>query len=232
MRYYDSRVWLLSVALFGAGFAKAQAGLDINMGFGAIQDGASSTQIDQALLPCSGANDPYGPCVSTPSLSGFMLGFGADVMLWKRFGVSANVTFQPAQQTYVNLNSQAALQGLNTFSLNSRMTLYSFDAVYEAVHAKRFGIKLRGGLGGANLKFYQNGSTSDSLIGTQNYSQYFASSNHFQVNGGVGLQGYVTEHIFVRPEVNVYYVTNLTQQFGRDLVTEEMVWVGYSWGER
>lgn len=232
MTYCYRCIWLLCAVLFGAGLANAQTGLDINMGFGAIQDTANSTQIDQALLPCSGPNDPYGPCVSTPSLSGFMLGFGADVMLWKRFGVGANATFQPAQQTYVNLNSQAAFQGLNSYSLNSRMTLYSFDAVYEAVHAKRFGIKLRGGLGGANLKFYQNGSTANSLIGSQNYSQYYASSNHFQVNGGLGLQGYVTEHIFVRPEFNVYYVTNLTQQFGRDLVTEEMVWVGYSWGER
>jgi len=223
--------WLLLGVLFCAGLASAQAGVDINIGFGAIQDTASSTQIDQALLPCSGPGDPNGPCVSTPSLSGFMLGFGGDVMLWKNFGVGADVSLQPAQQTFVNLNSQAAFQGLNTFSLNSRMTLYDFDVVYEGLHLKRFGVKLRGGIGGANLKFYQNGSSS-SVIGNQNFSQYFASANHFQVNGGLGLQAYLKGHIFVRPEVDVHYVANLTQQFGRNLVTEELVWVGYSWGER
>jgi hypothetical protein len=211
--------------------ANAQSAVDIGIGFGAIQDKASSTQIDQALLPCTGANDPYGPCVSTPSLSGFMLGFGGDVMLWKRFGVGADVSLQPAQQTFVNLNSQAAFQGLSTLSLNSRMTLYDFDAVYEALHEKRFGVKLRGGIGGANLKFYQSGSQT-SIIGDQNFSQYYASANHFQVTGGIGVQAYVKEHIFVRPEFDVHYVTNLNQQFGRNLVTEEMVWVGYSFGER
>jgi Outer membrane protein beta-barrel domain len=225
-------VWLLLTALFCVRLGTAQTSFDINIGFGAIQDTASSAQVDQALMPCSGANDPYGPCVSTPSLSGFMLGFGGDLMLWKKLGVGANVTLQPAQQTFVNLNSQAAYQGLNSFSLNSRMILYDFDGVYEAVHIKRFSVKLRGGLGGANLRFYQSGSEGGSVIGTSDYSQYYTSANHFQVHGGLGLQAYVWDHVFVRPEFNVYYVTNLTQQFGRDLVTEEMVWLGYSWGAR
>jgi len=221
----------LAVLCF-VGVASAQSALDVNIGFGAIQDKANPTQVDQALLPCSGPNDPYGPCASTPSLSGFMLGFGADVMLWRKFGVGAAVSLQPAQQTYLNMNSQAAFQGLNTFSLDSRMILYDFDAVYEAVHAKRLGIKLRGGIGGANLRFYQSGSAANSVLGNQNFSQYYGSSNHFQVHGGIGVQAYLTDHIFVRPEFDVHYVTNLNQQFGRNLITEELVWLGYSWGER
>ena len=158
-----------------------------------------------------------------------MLGFGADVMLWKRFGVGGNVTLQPAQQTYADLSAQAGFQGLNSFTLNSRMTLFDLDGVFEPVHAKKIGVKLRGGIGGANLKFYQNGSASN-VIGSQDFSQYFASSNHFQVHGGLGVQAYITDHIFVRPEFTVHYVRNLNQQFGRNLVTEELVWLGYSWG--
>jgi hypothetical protein len=220
------------VALFCGGPVNAQTGVDINIGFGTVQDTASATQINQALLPCAGANDPYGPCVSTPALSGFMLGFGGDVMLWKKFGVGGGISLQPAQQGFLNLNSQAASQGLSSLSLNSRLTLYDIDGVYEALHINRFAVKLRGGFGGANLKFYQNGSTTDSFVGTQNFSQYYASSNHFQVHGGLGVQAYLKGNIFVRPEFDVYYIPNLTQQFGRNLVTEELVWVGYSWGER
>lgn len=231
MRRSYKGAWLPFVAFACVRLANAQSAVDISIGFGAIQDSASSTQLDQALVPCTGPNDPNGPCMPTPALSGFMLGFGGDVMLWKKFGVGADVSVQPAQQTYLNLNSQAAFQGLNTFSLNSRMTLYDFDAVYEAYHAKRLGIKLRGGIGGANLKFYQSGSQA-SFVGSQNFSQYFASANHFQVHGGLGVQAYVTDHIFVRPEFDVHYVTNLNQQYGRNLVTEEMVWIGYSFGER
>ena len=110
-----SRYLPLLLALFCCmQFASAQSGFDINIGFGAIHDKANSTQIDQALLPCSGASDPYGPCVSTPALSGFMMGIGGDLMLWKKFGVGAEVTFQPAKQNYVNLNASAGVSGADT----------------------------------------------------------------------------------------------------------------------
>jgi hypothetical protein len=211
--------------------ASAQSAFDINMGFGYVQDKASSTQLDQALLPCT-VDDLYPPCVSTPALSGFMLGFGGDLMLWKKLGVGANVDIQPAQQTYVNLNSQAAASGLNTLSLNSRLTLYDFNGIYEPVNTKKVALKLKAGIGGANLKFYESGSSTNSVVGNQNISQYYASSNHFQVHGGVGVQIYITEHMFIRPEFNIYYVPNMTQQFGSNLVKEAMAWIGYSWGDR
>jgi Outer membrane protein beta-barrel domain len=221
---------LLLLLLCGIPFASAQSAFDFNIGFGAIQDKAASGQIDQALLPCT-VNDPYGPCISTPSLSGFMLGFGGDLMLWKKFGVGAEVSLQPAKQTYVNLNAQAASNGLNTLSLDSRMTIYDFDGILQPVSTKKIAVKIKGGIGGANLKFYQSGSASNQVIGSQNFSQYYGSSNHFQIHGGLGVQIYLTEHVFVRPEFDVHWVNNLTQQFGRNVVTQEMVWLGYSWGE-
>src|SRR5690242_9164904 len=99
---------LVSVLFCSIPIASAQSAFDVNIGFGAIQDKANSTPLNQALLPCTGPSDPYGPCVSTPSLSGFMMGFGGDLMLWKKLGVGAEVSLQPARQTYVNLNAQAA----------------------------------------------------------------------------------------------------------------------------
>jgi hypothetical protein len=88
-----------------------------------------------------------------------------------------------------------------------------------------------GGVGGANLKFYEAGSSS-SVLGNQNESQYAQSSNHFNVHGGVGVDVFVTDHIFVRPEFDVHYVPNLNQNFGSNVVIQGMVWVGYSWGDR
>jgi hypothetical protein len=210
-------------------FASAQSAFDLNMGFGAAQDKASSTQVDQALLPCT-AGDLYPPCVSTPALSAFMMGFGGDLMLWKKFGVGGEVAFQPAKQTYVNLNGSAAASGLNTLAIQSRMTLYDFNGIFEPVNTKKVALKLEGGIGGANLKFYESGSSS-SILGNQNSSQYIESANHFQVHGGVGVQIYVTDHVFVRPEFDVHYVHNLSQ-FGSNVVTSEMVWIGYSFGDR
>ncbi|MGA2268047.1 MAG: outer membrane beta-barrel protein [Bryobacteraceae bacterium] len=222
----------LFVLFCGIQLASAQSAFDLNLGFGAIQDKASSTQVDQALNPCttSGGYVPVLPCVSTPSLSGFMMGFGGDLMLWKKFGIGGEVALQPAKETYINLNASAAASGLNTLAVQSRMTLFDFNGIFEPVNTKKVGVKLAGGVGGANLKFYESGSSS-SVLGSQNMSQYFASANHFQVHGGVGVQIYLTNNIFVRPQFDIHYVPNLTQ-FGSNLVTTEMVWLGYSWGDR
>jgi hypothetical protein len=229
VRRFSRYLLVLPLLIFSISIANAQSAFDFNVGFGAIQDSAASGQLNQALLPCSGPNDIYGPCVSTPALSGFMLGFGGDLMLWKHFGVGAEISLQPAKQNYANLNASAAASGLTTESIQSRMTLYDFDAIAQPISSKKVSLKIKGGFGGANLKFYQSGSATNALF-NQNYSQYFGSSNHLQIHGGLGVQIYLTEHIFVRPEFDIHWVRNLTE-YGRETVTQEMVWLGYSWGE-
>ena len=229
MRRISRYLPLLSVLFCGVQLASAQSAFNLNLGVGAIQDKASASQVDQTLNTCS-TGDPYGPCVSTPALSGAAIGVGGDIMLWKKFGIGAEVGFQPAKQTYVNLNASAAASGLNSLAVQSRMTLFDFNGIYQPVNTKRAALKLEGGIGGANLKFYESGSSS-SVLGNQNSSQYLASTNHFQVHGGVGVEIYLTDHIFVRPQFDVHYVRNLTQ-FGSNLVKTEMVWLGYNWGDR
>jgi len=213
-------------------FASAQSAFDLNMGFGFIHDKANANQVDQALLPCaaSSAADPYGPCVSTPALSGFTLGFGGDLMLWKKFGIGGEVALQPGKQNFVNLNGSAAASGLNTLAIQSRMTLYDFNGIFQPVNTKKVALKIEGGVGGANLKFYEAGSSS-SVLGNQNSSQYIQSANHFNVHGGVGVEIFVTDHVFIRPQFDIHYIPNLTQ-FGSNLVLSGMVWVGYSFGDR
>jgi hypothetical protein len=219
---------LLCLLVFGLQFASAQSQLDIGMQFGAAQAKAATTGIDQNLQSCT-LNS--AGCSSTPALSGFMLGAGMDLMLWKKIGFGMEFSTQPAKQTYVDLSSQASSVGLNTLSLQSRVTFYDFNAIYQPVNTKKVGFKLLGGIGGANIKFYESGSSSTALVGSQNFSQYFGSSNHFQLHGGAGVQIYLTDHIFLRPQFDLHWVKNLSQ-FGSNAVTEETVWIGYSWGDR
>ena len=54
----------------------------------------------------------------------------------------------------------------------------------------------------------------------------------WNLNVGVGVQLYLTDHIFVRPEFDYHYVPDFTNQFGSNSVPEAMLWVGYSFGER
>jgi hypothetical protein len=219
----------LFLALCCAQFATAQSAFDLNIGFGAIRDSANSGQVDQDLLPCT-ANDVAPPCVSTPALSGFMMGFGGDLMLKPKFGIGAEVAFQPAKETYVNLNASAASQGLNSLSFQSRMTLFDFNGIYQPISTKKVALKLQAGIGGANLKFYEAGSSS-SVLGNQNQSQYVQSANHFNVHGAVSVDIFVTDHIYLRPQFDIHYVPNLTQ-FGSSAVITGMMWVGYSFGDR
>ena len=212
--------------------AHAQSEFSLNLGFGTAQSPATGSGIegDPNSINFFGACQPgvsSSTCAATKSLSGFMLGFGGNVMLWKHFGVGADVSFQPGKQDYVVFpSSLIAAGGAN---LQSRTTFYDFDAIVQPVKSKRASLQLLGGIGGANLKFYASGTTTDAILGTQSFSQTYGSSNHFQVHAGAGVNIFVTDNIFIRPQFDLHYVPNLSQ-FGRNAVTQESVWVGYRWG--
>jgi hypothetical protein len=209
--------------------ANAQSQFDINLGFGAAQAKAASTGLDSYYLTnCAIGSAPS--CVSTSSLNSFMLGFGGTVLIKHNVGAMIDFTTQPAQQTYATL--PAAYNGTGyPETINSRSTFGDFDVVAQPVSGKRAALRVFGGIGIVNLKFYENTSSTTALTGTQNYSQYAGSSNHFAANFGAGVMIYVTDHMFIEPQFKAHWVNNLTQ-FGTSFVTEETVWIGYSWGNK
>lgn len=213
---------LLSLPFLIVPFARAQSSFDVNIGFGTAQVGSNGSGIDSAASSnafgaCSPASG--GPlCQKTPGLGGFFLGLGGDLMFQKHFGVGAEVNLQPAKLDYG--------------PLQYRQTFYDFNGIYAPVNEKRVKLEVQGGIGGAKtgFSFLQN-----SCVGTavcSNSSLPVGNSNHFQVHAGVGVQFYLTEHLFIRPQFDLHYVPNLTQQFGSNAVPEGTIWVGYSFGER
>jgi hypothetical protein len=214
---------LFVLALVCATFANAQSGFDIGIGFGASQAPASKTGIDLNLNACTiGSTD----CQKTPSLNSFMMGFRGELIAWGRFGVGAEYNFEPAKKDYVTFPAQ------NNFSyaLKSRVGFYDFNAIVVPAKTERFMLKTQAGIGGANIRFYESGTSTSALVGTQRYTQYFGSSNHFQVHGGIGAQIYPTGgNWWIRPEFDVHWVHNL-QQFGRSSVLRYSVWLGYTLG--
>ena len=217
---------LLYVALLCILPVEAQSTVDINMGFGSPQDSANAglDSSSASLSPCN-SSTPTGTCVTTPALGGFMMGFGANAMLWKKFGIGGEANFQATKPNYADLSAA------DGFVLKSRVTLYDFNGIYQPVNTEKATLQLIGGIGGANIKFYQ-GMATNSLIGNSAYGNYaIASANHFQIHAGVGVQLYVHGNFFIRPQFDFHYVPNFIQ-FGHNYVTQEMVWVGYSIGER
>jgi len=213
---------LLALPLFFTPYAGAQSSVDVNIGFGTARVGSNGTGIDNALStnafgPCSpSSGDSF--CQATPGLGGFFLGLGGDVMLWKHFGVGAEVNLQPAKSDYG--------------PLQYRQTFYDFNGIYAPVNEKRMQLQLQGGIGGARTGF---SFAQNSCVGTavcSNVSQPVGNANHFQMHAGVGVQFFLTEHLFIRPQFDLHYVPNFTQQFGSNAVPEGTIWVGYNFGER
>jgi hypothetical protein len=218
---------LLILLLACLPIAQAQSSVDINVGFGWAHAKSLGLVDINTLNPCQ--NLAGEVCGNTPALSNFMLGFGGNLMLWKHLGVGVDVGVQPGKQNY--LTFQTASAGSFGDVLQSRVTLYDFDAIYAPLSTKKFALQLKGGIGGANVKFYENLSSSSAVLGNTNQNEFAGSANHFQVNGGVGFQFYLTDHVFIRPEVTVHWVNNF-QQFGSNVVPQAMVWLGYSIGDR
>ncbi len=222
MKHITRTLSLLPAALFCAQIAGAQSAVDVNIGFGGAHASANGGGLDNA-----NSTNAFGSCVvssadpncqATPSLGGFFLGLGGDVMLNKRFGVGAEINLQPAKQDYG--------------PLQYRQNFYDFNGIYAPVNQRRVRVQLEGGIGGAKTSFYYNQSSCVGTAVCTSASQLIGSTNHFQVHGGAGVQIFLTQHLFVRPQFDLHYVPNLNQQFGSNAVPSGTVWVGYSFGER
>jgi hypothetical protein len=212
-----------AILLFlGTSLINAQTSFDVNLGFGSAHDSANSGGIDNASsLNAFGTCTPNSGdanCQSLPALNGFFLGFGGDLMLYKHFGVGFEANLQPARQTYG--------------PLQSRQSFYDVNGIYAPINTKRASLQLQGGVGGArtSFSFSESGCVGTAVCTTSN--EPVGNATHFQVHAGVGVQIFLSSHIFIKPEFDFHYVPGLTNQFGSNAVPEGMVWVGYSFGER
>ena len=220
----------LSLLMLSIPLANAQSGFDVNLGFGAAFD-KSFGQVDATtLLPCASVGSTN--CAATDKLSAFDMGFGANLMLWKRFGIGGEYVFQPTRQDYFIFQTASAATGAIGDKLQTRTGFYDFNGIFQPINQKKVAVQLVGGVGGVNVKFYENFTSSGSVLGNTNQSQFAGSSNHFQVHGGFGVQLYLNEHVFVRPQFDVHFAHNLNQQFGSNVVPAFTVWLGYSFGDR
>ena len=224
---------LLVLSLFSIQSASAQHSFDINLGAGGVQDKAGTTGFDGlAIAACTSSTSN---CIKTKALRTFTMGVGGNLMLWKHFGVGASADFEPGKQTYgevpaINFIDHGLPVTQSAYNVKSQVAFYQVDGTYVPVSSKKYVLQLIGGAGAATVKFSQQQTTSGTALGTFSSSSYFASVNHVQVHGGVGVQIYVSGNFFIRPEFDVHYVENFKNQFGSNLATAATIWVGYSFG--
>lgn len=222
MRRIGPYLPLLTLLPFCIPFASAQSAVDVNVGFGGAWASANPSGLDNAnsanaFGSCTpGLNDVY--CQNLPKLNSFFLGFGGDVMFKPKFGVGANYDITPAKSAYG--------------PLDFRQAFYDFNGVFRPIQTKRAALNIEAGVGGARTSFSytQSACVGTAVCSTQ--AQSVGTASHFQTHVGIGVQFFLTEHIFVKPQFDIHYVNNLTDQFGRNTVPQAMVWVGYNLGSK
>jgi outer membrane protein W len=201
-------VTLLAISCFGVTFAHAQ-GVDAYFGVGTASVNSNNQQVDTF---------GDGTLYNSPGMNGTFGKAGADFFLNKWLGVGAETDFRFSQGNYAGLKY--------------RPTFYDFNAVVHVpLHTHRVVPELQAGLGGVNLKFYYPQSYCDAFSGCSTSNSYIESSNHLQVHMSAGIRFYMTNHVFLRPQVDAHYVNNFFQ-FGSPWVTEYGASLGYSFGER
>jgi hypothetical protein len=201
---------LLLVALLWGGVQYASAqGVSAYFGLGTATDKSNPGINDFS----NGFND------LGPSMGGVFGKFGADFMIKPHLGIGGEYTFRFAQGTYFMHEG-----------LNDRPAFYDFNAIWHPISNARIVPEIQGGLGGADIKFYGavQSCVTNSSCNSQN--QFLQSSSHFQLHGGIGVRLYVKGNLYVRPQFDIHWVHNLTNEFGRNWVPEYGAVVGYTFG--
>lgn len=200
--------------------ARAQGPYNFALGFGGVQDSSNGLGIENAssvnaFSSCTPSpSDPT--CQPNPSLGRFFMGFEGDGMLSKHFGIGGGFDFEPTKGNYG--------------PLQYRQEFYNFNGLYVPINNKHFALRLEGGIGGAHTGFsiFQNQCVGIAVC--SGYTSPVGGANHFEQNAGVGVQIYLTQHIFLRPQFEYRHVDGFTQQFGRDSLLQGVIYVGYNFG--
>lgn len=209
-KFMQPKYPITAVCLFAGlagSLAQAQVNADVSFGVGTPVVSSTGQGIDTF-----GTGTP----LNTPSMHGAFGKISGDLMLTHGLGVGAEYSFRFSQGPYAGINY--------------RPSFYDVNAVFApTLHSKRIQPEFQGGLGGMNIRFYQNSSSCNSFTGCNTSSNFLAGSNHFQVHGLAAVRLYVTPRVFLRPEVDVHWVNNLFQ-FGSNFVPQYGVSLGYSFG--
>ena len=194
---------LISITALCAALEPAHAQLvDAYLGLGGVHDGSTHQQFNTF---------GDGALYSTDSLTGLVGDFGLGVMIGRHLGAGFDTAWRLPHGTYTGIAY--------------RPTFYSFDGIYEPAFLtrKRFSPEVRVGIGGAGLHF-----SSDQQQACVN-GPACQSSAHFQVHLAAAARIYVTDHLFIRPALDIHAVHQFSE-FASDIVAEYSVGVGYSLG--
>jgi hypothetical protein len=151
-----------------------------------------------------------GTLYATPALSGVFEDFGVDVFVGKQIGIGWTASWRAA-------HDYAGLQ--------YRPAFHSFDAIFlpAKLRTRRYAPEFRAGIGFASVHFdFDDQQSCGQVPG--------CPSSHFVLEHlGAATRLYVTNHVFLRPAVDVHHLNNFFL-FGSNWVPRYSLSFGYSFG--
>jgi hypothetical protein len=202
LRSILNAVVIFSVGLVGPVQVICAQEVNAYLGFGSAHDSSSDLQINTF---------GDGTLYKTPTLGGLFMTFGATVFINKHVGVGAELSWKASQGDYAGLKY--------------RPLFYSFDSIFRPARGstKRFEPEFRAGLGGERVSYsFDDQQSCDQVPGCP-------ASTHFQVHLASAARWYLTDHLFLRPALDVHYVNNYFE-FGSNWVPRYSVGIGYDLG--
>lgn len=204
---------LFELLLASSPDARAQ-GLSPYFGLGSGTDSAGTS----AGCPPGQLFDSVA-CEPAPTIGGVFGILGADFMVTPHLGVNGEYAWRFTQADF-----------LPDVGLKFRPAFYDFNAVWEPA-GKRIVPLVEAGIGGARVALYVSQTTTITGISSTASYPTGLNANHFQGHAAVGLKLYIQPSLFIKPQFDIHYVTNLTEQFSRDWVPQYTVSIGYTFGE-
>jgi len=206
MRIYLKPIIHVAALLFLGLFASRQLVLaqevDGYVGLGTARAGSNGQQINTF-----GDGNLY----ATGSLGGTFTDWGFNVFFGKQVGVGWTGSWKWSSGDYAGLGYHANFQ--------------VFDGIYQPapIRTKRFAPELRAGIGLTSVHFDYNDPVSCAQVPGCPDARFFLA--HL----AVAARFYVTDHVFLRPAVDVHYVHDF-YPFGSNWVPRYSMSVGYSFG--
>jgi hypothetical protein len=178
------------------------------------QEVSAYFSLGSAYVTSNGSQvDTFGDGIlhKTPSLDGIAADLGASVFINARMGIGTQLVWKPSQGDYAGLKY--------------RPSFYDFDGIFRPVGrtTKRLAPEFRAGIGGARVRYaFEDQTACDRVPGCPD-------STHFQVHVSAAGRWYLSDHLFLRPAVDLHYVVNF-KEFGCSWVPRYSMGIGYSFG--
>lgn len=194
---------------------RLRIGLTISCSFLLLGFSAYAQQFDMSFgasgLAAPSSSSATGNHAPQTIGGGTYLGFNGDFLFFHNFGFNGEVNWRASQNLY---------GGFQPF----RPIFYDFNGIWVPRVSERVQPEFKAGIGAESVRFYQPFFVCNSFFGQ---CTNFTTTSHFMGDFGAAVRFYVLQHVFLRPEAQIYLINN-NVEFSSGHATRFGISIGYT----